>query len=293
MAGHRVDLTTPEGVLDCFIFHQAGAGPWPAVVLYMDAFGVRPDLDVMAERLAAGGYVVAVPNLYYRSGPFPPFDPATVAAGGTERERFMGQIRSIDGEMVMRDTAAVLAHLDADPTVGKGPLGTVGYCMGGGYALRAAGVFADRVAAAASFHGGSLATDRPDSPHRLADRMRARVYVGVAGVDPGFTDEQRQRLDAALHDRPDSPHRLADRMRARVYVGVAGVDPGFTDEQRQRLDAALHEAGVTYEIETYDGAQHGFAVHNHRVYDREASERHWQRLLTLFGSTLQAGAGAQ
>ena len=252
MAGHRVDLTTPEGVLDCFIFHQAGAGPWPAVVLYMDAFGVRPDLDVMAERLAAGGYVVAVPNLYYRSGPFPPFDPATVAAGGTERERFMGQIRSIDGEMVMRDTAAVLAHLDADPTVGKGPLGTVGYCMGGGYALRAAGVFADRVAAAASFHGGSLATDRPDSPHRLADRMRARVYVGVAGVDPGFTDEQRQRLDAALH-----------------------------------------EAGVTYEIETYDGAQHGFAVHNHRVYDREASERHWQRLLTLFGSTLQAGAGAQ
>jgi len=249
MAGHQVDLITPEGVLDCRIFQPAGAGPWPAVILYMDAFGVRPDLDVMAERLAGGGYVVAVPNLYYRSGPFPPFDPTKVAGGGAERDRFMAQIRSIDGEMVMRDTATVLAHLDADPAVRKGPIGTVGYCMGGGYALRAAGIFPDRVAAAASFHGGSLATDRPDSPHHLADRICARVYVGVAGVDPGFTEEQRQRLDAAL--RP---------------------------------------AGVSYEIETYDGAQHGFAVHNHRVYDREASERHWQRLLSLFGSTLQAGA---
>jgi carboxymethylenebutenolidase len=248
MTRQRVDLTTPEGVLDCFIFQPAGAGSWPAVILYMDAFGVRPDLDVMAERLAGEGYVVAVPNLYYRSGPFPPFDPAQVAAGGAERERFMGLIRSIDGEMVMRDTAAVLAHLDADPAVTKGSIGTVGYCMGGGYALRAAGVFPDRVAAAASFHGGSLATDRPDSPHRLADRMRARLYVGVAAIDPGFTDEQRQRLDAALR-----------------------------------------AAGVAYEIETYDGAQHGFAVHNHRVYDRAASERHWQRLLGLLGGALRAG----
>jgi carboxymethylenebutenolidase len=119
--------------------------------------------------------------------------------------------------------------------------------MGGGYALRAAGVFPDRVAAAASFHGGSLATDRPDSPHQLAAQMRARLYVGVAGVDPGFTDEQRQRLDAALG-----------------------------------------EAGLNYEIEIYEGAQHGFAVHNHRVYDRAASERHWERLLALFQAELQA-----
>ena len=167
-------------------------------MLYMDAFGIRADLDVMAARLADAGYVVAVPNLYHRSGAFPPFDPALVAAGGAERDRFMGMIRSIDGDMVMRDTAAVLAHLDTRPTVRPGPIGTVGYCMGGGYALRAAGVFPDRVAAAASFHGGSLATDRPDSPHQLAPVMRARLYVGVAGIDPGFTDEQRQRLDAAL-----------------------------------------------------------------------------------------------
>jgi carboxymethylenebutenolidase len=246
MTRERVDLSTPEGVLDCHVFEPAGSGPWPAVVLYMDAFGVRADLDVMASRLAGAGYVVAVPNLYHRSGAFPPFDPALVAAGGAERDRFMGMIRSINGDLVMQDTAAVLAHFDARATVRTGPIGTVGYCMGGGYALRAAGVFPERVAAAASFHGGSLATDRPDSPHRLASRMRARLYVGGAGIDPGFTDEQRQRLDAALR-----------------------------------------AAGVNYEIEIYDGAQHGFAVHNHRVYDRAASERHWERLLALFHDELQ------
>ena len=245
MSRHRVDLPTPDGVLDCYVFEPAGAGPWPAVVLYMDAFGIRDDLDVMATRLAAAGYVVAVPNLYHRSGAFPPFDPALVATGGAERDRFMGMIKSINGDLVMRDTAAVLAHLDTRPSVRAGHIGTVGYCMGGGYALRAAGVFPDRVAAAASFHGGSLATDRPDSPHQLASRMRARLYVGVAGIDPGFTDEQRQRLDAALR-----------------------------------------EAGVDYEIEIYQGAQHGFAVHNHRVYDRAASERHWERLLGLFDGAL-------
>jgi carboxymethylenebutenolidase len=252
MSRDRVDLSCSDGVLDCHVFEPAGTGPWPAVVFYMDAFGIRADLDVMAQRLADAGYVVAVPNLYHRAGAFAPFDPALVAAGGTERDRFMGMIRSIDGDHAMRDTAVVLAHLDTRSSVRPGVIGTVGYCMGGGYALRAAGVFPTRVAAAASFHGGSLATDRPDSPHQLA----------------------------------------AD-IRARLYVGVAGIDPGFTDEQRQRLDAALRAAGVRYEIEVYEGAQHGFAVHHHRVYDRAASERHWERLLGLFQAELQQSpAGA-
>jgi carboxymethylenebutenolidase len=247
----RVDLSTEDGVLDCYVFEPENAAPSPAVIFYMDAFAIRPDLDVMANRIADAGYVVAVPNLYHRSGSFTPFDPALVAAGGAERDRFLSMIRSIDGDMVMRDTAAVLAHLDTRTSVRPGPIGTVGYCMGGGYALRAAGVFPDRVAAAASFHGGSLATDRPDSPHRLAAQMRARVYVGVAGIDPGFTVEQKQRLDDALRT-----------------------------------------AGVRYDIEVYESAQHGFAVHNHRVYDRTASERHWERLLALLAAELpRAAAG--
>lgn len=164
----------------------------------MDAFGVRAELCGMAERLASYGYVVALPNLYYRSGAYAPFDPGEVAAGGAERDRFKSMIASIGNAAVMADTAAVLASLEQHPAVRPGRTGAVGYCMGGGFALAAAGTFPDVVAAAASFHGGSLATDKPDSAHRLAEQIRARVYVGVAAIDPGFTDEQRQRLDAAL-----------------------------------------------------------------------------------------------
>ena len=241
----RVDLETPDGRMDCHVFTPDGAGPWPAVILYMDAFGVRPDLASMAQRLASNGYVVAVPNLYYRSGAYAPFDPKQVFAEGPERDRFKSMIRSISDTMVMRDTAAVMAMLDARPDVRAGRMGVVGYCMGGGFALSAAGTFPERVAAAASFHGGSLATDKPDSAHLLAPRMRARVYVGVAEIDASFSPDQ-QRL----------------------------------------LETALSEGGVDFEVEIYKGAKHGFAVTNHLVYDRDASERHWQRLVRLFAETL-------
>ena len=256
MDQHRVDLQTEDGTLDAYIFHPAAfapgasapkhTGPWPAVVMYMDAFGIRPALGDMAERLASHGYVVALPNLYHRT-PFAPFDPKQVAVEGPERARFKGMVASINGPMVMRDTAALLAHLDTLPTVSRSSMGALGYCMGGGYALAAAGTFPDRMAVAASFHGGALATEKPDSPHLLAPKMRARVYVGAAGIDPTFPDEQRQRLQTAL-------------------------------------DAA----GVSYVIDTYENARHGFAVNGHLVYDKEASERHWERLLRLLQDTLQS-----
>jgi carboxymethylenebutenolidase len=243
---HRVELETADGTLDTYVFHPQGTGSWPAVVMYMDAFGVRPQLGEMAQRLASHRYVVALPNLYHRT-PFAPFDAKQVAVEGPERARFKGMVASINGPMVMRDTAAVLTHLDSLPIVKGSTVGALGYCMGGGYALAAAGTFPERVAVAASFHGGALATDRPDSPHLLARQMRARVYVGAAGIDPTFPDEQRQKLRGALD-----------------------------------------EAGVTYTIETYENAKHGFAVNGHLVYDREASERHWERLLRLLEDTLQS-----
>jgi carboxymethylenebutenolidase len=129
--------------------------------------------------------------------------------------------------------------------VKSGTIGVVGYCMGGGFAISALGRFPDRVAAAASFHGGSLATDKPDSPHRLAPQMRGKLYVGVAGIDPGFPKDQQDRLETALRD-----------------------------------------GGVDYTLETYEGARHGFAVTGHMVYDRDASERHWQTLLDFFRRNL-------
>lgn len=184
--------------MDVYVVRPDGSGRWPAIVLFMDAFGIRDALLGMAGRLAASGYVVAVPNLYYRSGSFPFFDPVQVAAGGAERDRFKGMIGSITNTLIMRDTAVLLEHLEADASVRPGRMGVVGYCMGGGYALCAAGTFPDRIAAAAIFHAGSLATDKPDSAHLLSNRIRARVYIGVAGIDPTFDQAQRERLESAL-----------------------------------------------------------------------------------------------
>jgi carboxymethylenebutenolidase len=194
----RVDVTTADGVMDVYLSAPDGAGPWPVVLFYMDAFGIRPELHAMAARLASSGFLVAVPNLYYRTADFRLFDPNAVAADGPERDRFRSMIGSITDSVIMRDTEAVLAMLAAQPAAAPGSIGAVGYCMGGRFALSAAGTFPDRVAAAASFHGTALATDKPDSPHRLAERMRARTYVGVAQIDPSFPPEQRQRLEEAL-----------------------------------------------------------------------------------------------
>ena len=197
IAEHRLDLRTPDGVMDTYTFRPPGAGPWPAVILYMDAMAVRPALKGMAERLAANGYFVALPNLFYRAGPIEPVDAAAFVKPGPERERVFALIHSIDGPKVMADTAAILDHLAAESSV-RGKVGTVGYCMGGGYALLAAGTFPDGIGAAASFHGGALATDRPDSPHLQAPAIQAKVYIAAAAVDHMFSDEQRDRLVAAL-----------------------------------------------------------------------------------------------
>ena len=245
MIGRRVDVPTPDGVIDCYTFTPAATGSWPPVIVYMDAFGIREQLGEMAQRLASHGYFVVLPNLYYRTGAFPPFDRQAVLVEGPERDRFKSMIQSITPAMVMRDTSALLDMLDRDEGARNGKIGVVGYCMGGGYALTAAGTFPTRVAAAASFHGGSLATDKADSPHTLAPRIRGRVYVGVAEIDPSFPKEQQERLERALS-----------------------------------------EASVDYTLEVYERARHGFAVTGHLVYDREASERHWVKLIGLFAETL-------
>jgi carboxymethylenebutenolidase len=200
MTGERVDVRTQDGAMDCYLFTPEGGGSWPAVIVYMDAFGIRPELGAMAQRLASSGYFVVLPNLYYRTGSVPPFDREAALVEGPERDRFKRMIQSIDTGKVMRDTAAIIERLDGEPRASRAPMGVVGYCMGGGYALAAAGSFPDRIAATASFHGGSLATDKADSPHTFAPRTRAAVYIGAAEIDASFPPEQRERLDRALRD---------------------------------------------------------------------------------------------
>jgi carboxymethylenebutenolidase len=194
MIEKHLDIPTADGAMNSFVVHPDEGGPHPVVLFYMDAPGKREELHDMARRLASVGYYVVLPNLYYRSEPVEPFDKSTVFQDGPERQRFKSLIASITPTMVMSDTAAVVAALDGLAAVHTGRLGAVGYCMGGGLALRAARTVPDRIVAAASFHGGSRATAQEDSPHLLADRIRGRVYIGAAGLDPAFPPEQaRQR----------------------------------------------------------------------------------------------------
>ncbi len=246
MSGEAVEITTEDGVAEAKVFRPEGTGPWPAVLFFMDGIGVRPALEEMAARLAKEGFLVLLPNLYYRAGAHAPFDPKTAFAVPAERERVMALVRAVDGAPAMRDTKAFLAFLDAHPDVVKRRIGAVGYCLGGRLAFMAAGTYPERFAAAASIHGGRLVADDPAAPIHLAPRMKAKLYAAVAQDDIG---------------------------------AVPDLIP--------RLDQALRAAGVAFELEPYQ-ARHGFAVTDTPVYDHEAAEHHWTRIVALFRETLRA-----
>jgi len=195
MAKQDIEIATADGVAQAGLFRPAG-GAATGVVLYMDAFGPRPALDGMAERLAGLGYAVLVPDLFYRNAPYGPFDARTAFSDEKTRPKLMGLIGATTQAMTIRDSEAFLDVLAAHGATG--PLGVVGYCMGGARALNAAASYPARIRAAASFHGGNLAGDNADSPYRRAADIKARVYVGTAGVDRSFPPEQSARLAQAL-----------------------------------------------------------------------------------------------
>jgi carboxymethylenebutenolidase len=198
MTQRDVSIQTPDGTCDASLHTPSGDGPWPAVIMYPDAGGVRETFHEMAQRLADLGYAVLVPNFYYRLGEIAPFDMRTAFSDPDERNRLMGLVGSVTKEQATRDAEALLDWLAAQPEVADTKVGTTGYCMGGGLALNAAGRFPDRVGAAASFHGGQIASTAPDSPHLLAGEMEATVYVAGAENDPSFDDEQFERMSKAL-----------------------------------------------------------------------------------------------
>jgi carboxymethylenebutenolidase len=198
MPQRDVQIPTPDGTCDATLHVPSGDGPWPAVIMFTDAGGVRATFHDMAQRLADLGYAVLLPNVYYRLGEFEPFAMETVFSDPAERKRLMDMVASVSKEEATRDTGALIDFLAQQPEVAGTKVGTTGYCMGGGLALNAAGRHPDRIGAAASFHGGRLATDAPDSPHLLAGSIEATVYVAGAADDASFDDEQFARLSAAL-----------------------------------------------------------------------------------------------
>ena len=174
-------------------------GTWPGVLLFADAGGIRDTMRQMGEQLSGLGYVVLVPDFYYRNGPYEPVDMGTAFGNKESMERIMGMMRGYTAGMAVSDAHAFVDYLDSLPEKKPGAIGTTGYCMGGRLSLIAAGALGASIAAAASFHGGNIAKeDDPDSPHHNAAAIKATVYVAGAIEDQSFPDEQKDRLENAL-----------------------------------------------------------------------------------------------
>jgi carboxymethylenebutenolidase len=239
----------PDGEARAFVFtpDAAGSGPWPTVLFYMDGPAIRPALFEMGERIAAAGYYVLLPDMFWRLGPYAPIDVAAMFGSPEGRQKFRDTyFSSTDPVRAMADTGVFLSWLDRQPQARSGPFGVTGYCMGGGFALRAAGAYPDRFAAAASFHPSNVATDQPDSPHLIAPHIKARVLV--AGGDK---------------------------------------DASFDEAQKDRLAAALSDAGVDAEVSIWTGYLHGWVPTDMPIYNAEGAERHWRELIALFDGALR------
>ncbi|GAB5096480.1 dienelactone hydrolase family protein [Caballeronia sp. HLA56] len=241
MAYEKVSVSTRDGTCPVHVFTADTATPSPAIVFYMDAGGIRPAVSDMAQRLANAGYVVLLPDLFYRYGSYGPFDPVEV---------FKGDVRAILGPLMVttgnakaaEDTEALLAYIDTRTDVEPERIGAVGFCMGGGMAITAAGQYPDRFAAVASFHGGNLATDAPDSPHLSAPRLKAELYIAAADADGSYPSSMAQRFEDALK-------QAGVRYVAETYTGAAH---GWMKPDFPVYDQEAAERGWSTMIEFFD-----------------------------------------
>lgn len=218
MSDEEITLTTQDGDCPCHVFAPGDGDAHPAVIFYMDGLGIRPALLDMGRRLAAHGYVVLVPDLYYRAGAYTPLSPKELFASGDLMAALAPLMGSTDNKRAAEDTRVFLDYLASRSDVAGTKVGTTGYCLGGGISLTVAGTYPDRVAAAASFHGGRLVTDSEMSPSRMVPNIAARVYVAGADFDDGYPPEMEERLDELLTE-------AGVDYRLEIY---AGARHGFT-----------------------------------------------------------------
>ena len=254
VAETNVDIKTPDGMCDAAFIHPTN-GAYPAVVIWPDAFGLRPSMRDIGKRIAAEGYSVLVPNPFYRVAKAPVFDNPSKFdfANQADMAKLTPLMASINAPgAAERDAVAFIAFLDAQRQVDKAKkIGTQGYCMGGPLVVKTAAAVASRVGAGASFHGGGLVTDQPGSPHLLAPKIKARMYFGIAS-----NDDMRQ---------PDA---------------------------KDKLKAAFAAAKVPAEIEVYPGALHGWCVpdmplqNGNPIYNKPDAERAWTKLVALYKAAL-------
>ena len=243
-----VEIRTPSGICDAALACPKGAGHWPAVIMFPDAFGLRATMREMAGRLAAAGYAVLVPNPFYRSTRAPGIGPKYDFQNPDDRALLATLRAPLTDDGVAQDATAFTDFLDRLPAVNrKARMGVIGYCMGGRMTMQAAAAVPGRIGGGASFHGGGLVTDKPDSPHLLVPRIKARYYFGIAGNDDGR--------------EPDAKVKLAEAFRT---------------------------AGLAAKIDVYAGTLHGWCIRDmpsqgdKPVYNELQAERAWSELLALF-----------
>lgn len=241
-----VEVKTADGVCDAALYYPEGKGKWPAVLLWTDVAGLRSAFREMGRRLAGEGYVVLVPNVYYRAKRAPVIDAGFDFNKPEDRAKLTALRATVTPEGVASDAAACVAFLDAQSRTNKRKkIGTQGYCMGGALAFRTASAAPGRVGAVASFHGGGLHTDKADSPHLLIAKTHADYLVLIAGND---------------HQQ----------------------DPTIEG----KLKAAFGEARRPAKVEVYETAKHGWCVPGSAVYDQPAAEKAWAELLALYRRAL-------
>jgi carboxymethylenebutenolidase len=244
-----VDITTGDGVADAYLTRPEDDDPHPAVLFIMDAFGLRPRIQEMADRIAARGYVVLAPNVFYRAGRAPVL-PMPGSSDPDSRAEFMRSVRQLMNELtaerIARDGEAYLDYL---ASVAPGPVAITGYCMGGRLGWRIAAAYPDRVVALGGFHAGGLVTDAPDSPHHAARELKAELYFGHADQDPNMTPEQIAELDRALEEAGVT-HR-AERYPGALHGYTMADTPVYDEAATERhftelfalLDRALAGSG--------------------------------------------------
>ena len=234
MHHEQIDIITHDGTCPSHLFTPGDGARGPAVIFYMDAGGIRPALLDMAARLAQAGYVVLLPDMFYRFGPYGPLVPAEVFAG--DFRAILGPMVATTGnEAAAADTEAFLAVLAGRPDVSGTRCGAVGFCMGGGMAITAAGRWPARFAAAASFHGGNLATDAPGSPHLLAPALQAELHIGAAQNDASYPPAMAERFEAALT-------AAGVHFAARTYPAAHGwMMPDFPVHDVGAAEVGWHE----------------------------------------------------
>lgn len=242
-----VDVKTPDGTADAALFYPKGKGKWPAVLIWTDIFGLRPVFRDMGRRLAAQGYVVLVPNPFYRKGRAAGLADGLDFAKPDDRAKLMTLAATIGGPgAVENDAPAFLAFLDAQPQTDKmKKAGTQGYCMGGPLVYRTAAILPDRIGGAVTCHGGGLVTQTPASPHLLIPKMKAEVYSAVAA-----NDDQRAPTDKDV------------------------------------LKKAFADASKKATVLVYDGCQHGWCVKGSAVYNEVGAEKAWAELTALYKRNL-------